>query len=214
MSANSSSATWPVPRPGRASTRALTAILAARALWNGAFAIHLLQQHEQSVAALILAFARFASVDALLSLLLAASWLAASPGRLLWLAPAIDAATRTALVGLVVIGPGGADVPLTALLYLWLLSTFAVVDGVLDVYEGLRLERTLGRRRGWISLAVSGAVAVATGLIMFVVYPGVSLLRTLLVILSVAHGAACALGTRHVSALRQERHALGEETPA
>ena len=156
-----------------------------------------------AVASLIVAFARFATVDAMLALLAAASWLAVTPRRLLWLSPTVDAATRTVLVALVAFGRGGVDVPLTAVLYLWLLATFAVVDGALDVAEGLSLDRERGRRHGWMSLTVGGIAAMTAGFAIFVADPGANVLRMLLVILSVVHSAVSALGTRHVSALRE-----------
>jgi len=179
----------------------LRALLVARASWNVAFAVYLLGQREETVASLIVAFVRFAYVDAVLAMASAAAYLAFCPRRLLWLSPALDAAARAALVGLVALGPGLVDVPVTAILYLGLLATFAVVDGALDIAEGLSLDRELGHRSGWRSLALSGTVAMATGVIMFVADPGPVPLRMLLVFLSVAHGAAGLFSARHVATL-------------
>jgi hypothetical protein len=91
----------------------------------------------------------------------------------------------------------------TAILYLGLLATFAIVDGALDIGEGLSLDHELGHRSGWRSLAVSGTAAMATGVIMFVADPGPDPLRVMLVFLSAAHGAAGLFSARHVSTLTQ-----------
>lgn len=190
-----------IPRREGALALTLRALLVTRAAWNVVFAVYLLEGREESVATLIVAFVRFAYVDALLALATAGAWLAFCPRRMLWLSPSIDAATRGALVGIVALGPGLVDVPVTAILYLGLLATFAVVDGALDIGEGLSLDHELGHRSGWRSLAVSGTAAMATGVIMFVADPGPDPLRVLLIFLSLAHGAAGLFSARHVSTL-------------
>ena len=190
-----------IPHRDGATSVALRALLVSRAAWNVAFAVYLLGRREESVATLIVVFVRFAYVDALLALATAGAYLAFCPKRLLWLSPAIDAATRAALVGIVALGPGLVDVPITAILYLGLLATFAVVDGALDFGEGLSLDRELGHRSGWRSLALSGTAAMVTGVIMFVADPGPDPLRLLLIILSLAHGTAGLFSARHVATL-------------
>ncbi|HEX5972822.1 MAG TPA: hypothetical protein VFY85_12905 [Gemmatimonadaceae bacterium] len=190
-----------IPRRDGATAWTLRGLLVARASWNVAFAVYLVGHHEETVASLIIAFVRFSYVDAILALATAGAYLAYCPKRLLWLSPSIDAATRAALVGIVALGPGLVDVPVTAILYLGLLATFAVVDGALDIGEGMSLDRELGHRSGWRSLAVSGTAALVTGVIMFVADPGPDPLRMLLVVLSVAHGAAGLFSARHVATL-------------
>jgi len=106
------------------------------------------------------------------------------------------AATRAALVAIITIGPGLADVPLTAVLYLGVRALFAIVDGALNLTEGVSLDREPGHRSGWLSLAATGTVAVVAGVFMFVGGPGVRTLRMLLVVLSIAHGASSAFGAR------------------
>lgn len=201
MSTHVSSVLAGTSGPERRSAGVLRTVLAARALWNVGFAAYLLLQHEQSVKALIIAFMRFAFFDALLAILVATAYYAVTPGRPLWLSPAIDAATRLVLVALVALGPGGVDVPLTAVLYVGLLATFVVVDGALDLAEGLSLDRELGHRSGWWSLSANGMVAIAAGAIMFALDPGVSLFRMLLVAVAASHAAACVSAARHVSTL-------------
>ena len=201
MSTHISSVLAAAPRRERMTAGMLRTTLIARALWNGGFALYLLLEHERSVKALIVAFVRFAFVDALLAIAVATAYLAVTPRRPLWLSPAIDAATRFVLVALVVFGPGGMDVPVTAVLYVGLLATFVVIDGALDLGEGLSLDRELGHRSGWWSLSANGIVAMAAGAVMFALDPGVPLLRLLLVVVAASHGAACASAARHVSTL-------------
>lgn len=201
MSTHLSSVVTAVPRQERVSAGMLRTALGARALWNGGFALYLLLQHERSVKALIMAFVRFAFVDALLAIVVATAYLAVTPRRPLWLSPAVDAASRLVLVALVVFAPGWVDVPVTAVLYIGLLATFVLLDGALDLGEGMSLDRELGHRSGWWSLSANGIVAMAAGALMFALDPGPSLLRALLVVVAASHGAASASAARHVSTL-------------
>lgn len=201
MSTHLSSVVTGVPRQEHVSAGMLRTALGARALWNGGFALYLLLQHERSVKALIMAFVRFAIVDALLAIVVATAYLAVTPRRPLWLSPAVDAASRLVLVALVVFAPGWVDVPVTAVLYIGLLATFVLLDGALDLGEGMSLDRELGHRSGWWSLSANGIVAMAAGALMFALDPGPSLLRALLVVVAASHGAASASAARHISTL-------------
>ena len=200
MSTHLSSA-MAVPRQDRVSAGILRAALIVRAFWNAAFAVSLLLRRQDSVKELILAFMRYAFVDALLAIVVATSYLAVSPRRPLWLSPAIDAATRLLLVALVVLGPGGLDVPVTAVLYFGILAAFVVVDGALDVAEGMSLDRELGHQSGWWSLSANGIVAIAAGTAMFALNPGVQVMRALLVVVATSHATASASSARHVTSL-------------
>lgn len=181
--------------------RTLRLILSARAVWNASFALYLVQLHAHSVAELLEAFVQFAIVDGLLALAMAVGYLVVTPRRLLWLSPATDAATRGVLVTLALMGPGMPTLPLTAVLFVGLVATFAFADGALDLFEGLSLDRELGRGSGWLPLVVSGSVAMVVGVALFLFGTHVELLRLLLAALTGIHGAAFAFGTRHVSAL-------------
>ncbi len=212
MSTHASTVATGMPRQGRVPAGMLRSALGARALWNGGFAFWLLLQHERSVKALILAFVRFAFVDALLAIVVATAYLAVTPRRPLWLSPVIDAATRLLLVALLVFGPGAMDVPVTVVLYVGLLATFVVVDGAIDLAEGLRLDKELGHRSGWWSLSANGMVAMAAGVAMFALEPGTALLRLLLVAVAVSHGAACLSAAWHVSSLLATTRRLDAST--
>ena len=183
------------------SARTLRLILSARAVWNASFALYLLQFSARSVAALLEAFVQFAIADGILALAMAVAYLIVTPRRLLWLSPATDAATRGVLVTLALMGPGMPTLPLTAVLFVGLVATFAFADGALDLFEGLSLDRELGRGSGWLPLVVSGSVAMVVGVALFFFGTHVDLLRWLLAALTGVHGAAFAFGTRHVSVL-------------
>ena len=185
--------------------RTLRLILSARAVWNAAFALYLLQLRAHSLADLLEAFVQFAIADGILALAMAVGYLVVTPRRLLWLSPATDAATRGVLVTLALMGPGMPTVPLTALLFVGLVATFAFADGGLDLLEGLSLDRELGRGSGWLPLVVSGSVAMAVGVALFFFGAHVEALGLLLAVLTGVHGAAFAVGTRHVSALLEAR---------
>ena len=201
----------PVLESGAA--RTLRLMLSARAVWNAAFALYLLQLRTHSIAQLLEAFVQFAVVDGILALAMAAGYLVVTPRRLLWLSPATDAATRGVLVALALMGPGMPTVPLTALLFVGLVATFAFADGALDLLEGLSLDRELGRGSGWLPLVVSGAVAMVVGVALFFFGAHVELLGLLLAALTGVHGASFAFGTRHVSALLDARGARGVRSP-
>jgi len=116
------------------------------------------------------------------------------------------------LVALLVFGPGAMDVPVTVVLYVGLLATFVVVDGAIDLAEGLSLDKELGHRSGWWSLSANGMVAMAAGVAMFALEPGTALLRLLLVAVAVSHGAACLSAAWHVSSLLATTRRLDAST--
>jgi hypothetical protein len=189
----------------RSTMGTLRLVLVAGAVWNASFALYLLQQREQSVTLLLQAFIKFAFVDGILALAAAGAYLVVTPSRMLWLPPAVDAATRAALVAVAATGPGLLDVPLTAVLYLGLVATFTFCDGVADLAEGVSVDRELGRRSGWLPLVISGAVGVLVGVLLVLAYPGVWLMRGALIALSAAHAVARASGVRHASLLSVPR---------
>lgn len=179
----------------------LRTVLLARVVWNASFALYLLQQREESVGRLVTVFVRFALVDGLVALVMAIAYLAVTPRRLLWLSPATDAVTRLALVWMAQVGPGLLDFPLTALLYLALIGTFAFADGAMDFTEGVSLDRELGHGSGWLALVVSGVTGMAVGVTLFLWGTDPSLLRALLVLLTGVHAMAFGSGVRHIPLL-------------
>ncbi|HET7186587.1 MAG TPA: hypothetical protein VFI52_00470 [Gemmatimonadaceae bacterium] len=193
--------------------RTLRIILGARAVWDAAFALYLLQLRARSVAELLEAFVQFAIVDGMLALAMAVAYLVVAPRYMLWLSPATDAATRGVLVTLALLGPGIPTLPLTAVLFVGLVATFAFADGALDLVEGLSLDRELGHGSGWLPLVVSGSVAMVVGVALFFLGTHVDLLRLLLAALTGVHGAAFAFGTRHVSALLESRGGQSVRSP-
>lgn len=190
--------------PHRKSVPVLRGILSLRLVWNMAFGVLLLADGPRSLAALLELFSRFAIVDGALALLIAGGYLTVSPQRMLWMSPTIDAITRAVLVGLLLIGPGVSTFPLTALLYVGLIATFACADGVLDVAEGLTLRREFGRRGGALSLMVSGVVLALLGATLFARQPEVRDVAVILALLSLTHAGALVAAMVHVSELRLE----------
>ena len=138
-----------------------------------------------------------------LALLVAGGYLAVTPDRMLWMSPTIDAATRAVLVGLLIVGPGITEFPLTALLYVGLIATFACFDGVLDVMEGLTLRNEFGRRGGAISLIVSGSILALLGGTLFATAPGIREVGLVLALLSATHAIASVPAMIHINELRR-----------
>ena len=178
-------------------------MLMLRLLWNASFSVLLLTNGPQSLAGLLQLFSRFAFVDGALALLVAGGYLTVTPGRMLWMSPTIDAVTRAVLVGLLFVGPGISSFPLTALLYVGLIATFACFDGVLDVIEGLILRREFGRRGGAISLTVSGSILALLGGKLFATTPEVREVGLVLALLSVTHAIASVPAMIHINELRR-----------
>ena len=178
-------------------------MLMLRLLWNASFSVLLLTNGPQSLAGLLQLFSRFAFVDGALALLVAGGYLTVTPGRMLWMSPTIDAATRAVLVGLLFVGPGISEFPLTALLYVGLIATFACFDGVLDVIEGLSLRKEFGRRGGAISLIVSGSILALLGGKLFATAPGIREVGLVLALLSVTHAIASVPAMIHINELRR-----------
>lgn len=178
-------------------------MLILRLLWNASFSVLLLTNGPQSLAGLLQLFSRFAFVDGALALLVAGGYLTVTPGRMLWMSPAIDAATRAVLVALLFVGPGISTFPLTALLYVGLIATFACFDGVLDLIEGLTLRKEFGRRGGAISLIVSGSILALLGGKLFATAPGIREVGLVLALLSVTHAIASVPAIIHINELRR-----------
>ena len=178
-------------------------MLILRLLWNASFSVLLLTRGPPSLAELLELFSRFAFVDGALALLVAGGYLTVTPGRMLWMSPTIDAATRAVLVGLLIVGPGITQFPLTALLYMGLIATFACFDGVLDVMEGVTLRNEFGRRGGAISLIVSGSILALLGGTLFATAPGVREVGLVLALLSATHAIAFVPAMIHVNQLRR-----------
>ena len=178
-------------------------MLILRLLWNASFSVLLLRSAPNSLAGLLELFSRFALVDGLLALLVAGGYLTITPGRLLWMSPAVDAVTRAVLVGLLFVGPGISAFPLTALLYVGLIATFACFDGVLDVVEGFALWKEFGRRGGAISLLVSGTILALVGGRLFATPPGVREIGVVLALLSATHAIASVPAIIHINQLRR-----------
>lgn len=210
---------WAARTDHRQSSAALRGVLVARVLWNLWFAVQVLGLGTASVAVFVDRFSRFALVDGLLAFTMALGYLLVSPRRLLWLSPAADAVTRFLLVLVARAGPGFADFPVTAIIYVGLIATFAFSDGLLDVVEGCSLRLEFGRGGGWLPLAMSGALAMTIGVAMFALDADAVLLRNLLALLSTAHALALASALRHVRDLLTapiDRSAFGRRiaTPA
>ena len=183
-------------------------MLILRLLWNASFSVLLLTNGPHSVAGLLELFAPFAFADGALALLVAGGYLTVTPGRMLWMSPAIDAATRAVLVALLFVGPGITAFPLTALLYVGLIATFACFDGVLDLIEGLTLRKEFGRRGGAISLMVSGSILALLGGKLFATPPSVRDVGLVLALLSVTHALASVPAIIHVDQLRRSSASL------
>ncbi len=177
-------------------------MLILRMLWNASFGVLLLTHGPNSLAGLLELFSRFAVVDGALALLVAGGYLTITPGRMLWMSPAVDAVTRAVLVGLLFIGPGISAFPLTALLYVGLIATFACFDGVLDVIEGLALRSEFGRRGGAVSLIVSGTILALLGGRLFATPPGIREIAVVLALLSATHAIAFVPAIIHINQLR------------
>ncbi len=178
-------------------------MLILRLLWNASFSALLLTNGPHSLAGLLELFGRFAIVDGALALLVAGGYLAVTPSRMLWMSPTIDAVTRAVLVGLLFVGPGISTFPITALLYVGLIATFACFDGVLDVIEGLALRNEFGRRGGAISLLVSGIILALLGGKLFATPPEIHEMSLVLALLSVTHALASVPAIIHVTELRR-----------
>lgn len=178
-------------------------MLVLRLVWNASFSILLLTRGPHTLRALLELFGRFALVDGALALLVAGGYLTVTPSRLLWLSPTIDAVTRAVLVGLLFVGPGISTFPITALLYVGLIATFACFDGVLDVIEGLALRHEFGRRGGAIALIVSGSILALLGGKLFATPPEIHEMTVVLAMLSVTHALASVPAIIHVTELRR-----------
>ena len=178
-------------------------MLMLRLLWNAAFSVLLLTRGPQSLGGLLVLFGRFAGVDGALALLVAGGFLTVTPSRMLWLSPTVDAVTRAVLVGLLFVGPGISTFPLTSLLYVGLIATFACFDGVLDAIEGLVLRNEFGRRGGAVSLIVSGTILALLGGKLFVTPPDVREMALVLALLSMTHAIASVPAIIHVTKLRR-----------
>ena len=185
------------------SSRGLRLTLILRLLWNASFSVLLLTRGTESLAGLLELFGRFAFIDGALALLVAGGYLTVTPSRMLWLSPTIDAVTRAVLVGLLFVGPGISTFPITALLYVGLIATFACFDGVLDAIEGLALRNEFGRRGGAVSLIVSGTVLALLGGKLFATPPEVHEMSLVLALLSVTHALASVPAIIHVTELRR-----------
>lgn len=177
-------------------------MLSLRLICNASFAVLLLESGPRSLAQLLQLFSRFAILDGALALLVAGGYLTVTPQRMLWMSPTIDAATRGVLVGLLLIGPGASTFPLTALLYVGLIATFACFDGVLDFAEGFTLRKEFGRRGGSVSLMVSGTVLALLAATLFARQPEVRDVTVLLALLSLTHAGALVAAMVHVNQLR------------
>lgn len=189
-------------------TLALHLTLCARVVWNAGFCVILVGMGAPtSFPAILRTFGGFALVDGVLALVTALGYLALSPQRLLWLSPAADGVTRLILATLVHHGPGIPVLPLLVVLYLGVAATFILVDGVLDLAEGISLQRELGSRGGGVALAVAGGAASVLGVVLFVRDPEAVLLRNVLLTLGATHVAALASGIRNVAGL------LAADTP-
>lgn len=185
--------------PHRWSSRVLRLMLVLRLVWNASFSILLLANGPHTLGALLDLFSRFAFVDGALALLVAGGYLTVTPSRMLWLSPTIDAVTRAVLVGLLFVGPGISTFPITALLYVGLIATFACFDGVLDVIEGLALRNEFGRRAGAIALIVSGSILALLGVKLFATPPEIHEMTVVLALLSVTHALASVPAIIHVT---------------
>ena len=181
----------------------LRLLLVLRLLWNASFTVMLVKAGPQSFSALLEAFSRFAFVDGLLALLVAGGYLTIAPGRMLWISPTVDAGTRGVLVGLLFVGPGISGFPLTALLYVGLIATFACFDGVLDIIEGFALRHEFGRRGGTISLILSGSILALLGATLFVTSPTTREVGFVLALLSATHALSFVPAVIHVGQLRR-----------
>lgn len=178
-------------------------MLILRMLWNASFSVLLWTRGPQSLAGLLELFAKFAFVDGILALLVAGGYLTVTPSRMLWMSPTVDAITRGVLVALLLVGPGVSAFPLTALLYVGLIATFACFDGVLDAIEGLALRKEFGRRGGAISLIVSGSVLALLGVKLFATPPEIHEMSVVLALLSLTHAMASVPAIIHVTELRR-----------
>ena len=188
----------------RWASRVLRLMLILRLLWNAAFSVLLLTRGPQSLGGLLVLFGRFAVVDGALALLAAGGYLTVTPSRMLWLSPTVDAVTRAVLVGLLFVGPGISTFPLTSLLYVGLIATFACFDGVLDAIEGLALRNEFGSRGGAVSLIVSGTILALLGGKLFATQPDVREMALVLALLSVTHAIASVPAIIHVTELRRQ----------
>jgi hypothetical protein len=181
------------------SARLLQVELLARVAWNVMFVVYLAGHVHAFFAEIVASFLTFTIVDGVLAGVIGLTYAFAAPRQSLWFSPAVDAATRGALVALLRLGPGLATFPVTAVLFIGLVATFAAVDGVVDVVEGFMIRRTYGAGLGGLALMVGGTTSALVGAALFVSSMYGAQLIALLALLSSAHAFA------HLGAARRAR---------
>jgi hypothetical protein len=180
----------------------LDASLLARIACNVVFAAYVVLHSESYPSDIAGAFLVYALVDGVFAGGVAVAYGIAAPGESLWLPPALDAVTRAVLVALLWYGPGIPVFPVTAVLFVALVATFAAVDGFADVVEGLVIRHSYGGGMGGLTLSISGGASTIVGVALFLSTMHGEQLTLLLAILSVAHAAA------QIGAVRRARRLL------
>lgn len=160
----------------------LRAVLVARCMLDLAFAWRIHRIPDASPIDLADTFAPFALLDGIAAFALAAVGFAAWLPRGIVVLAATDAMLRLAAANALHFGPGISYFPITIVLYVGLLATFALAFGIAETVEARHLEHQIGRNPVSIALTIAGVATVALAVAQFALLHVPGAFRNLLTI--------------------------------
>ena len=157
----------------------LRAVLIGRCLLDLGFAWHMQLLGDPTPYRIADAFAPFALVDGIAAVAVTGLWLSARLPPDIAALSAIDAFLRLTAASALHFGPGIAYFPMTIVLYVALLASFAFAFGIAESIEARHLEHEVGLRPLTVVVGIAGVVTVVLAVIQFVMLPVASTVKHL-----------------------------------
>jgi hypothetical protein len=155
-----------------------------RAVVNAWLIAFLVGHRTGSIPDLIELLSLFLIVDGALACVSALIAAVATPRLWVWLFAAVDGLARLALGSLVQLAPGIPGFPVTAVIYLGLVSVVICLDGITDIVGTVEWRSVIGGRWAHVVSVSLGLVLITIGAVIFLSVGEADAFRGLFVLLS------------------------------